>query len=119
MDNYSCTCTTSKILHFLALLGIYAVKIKVKATSNGTDQFMNVTKIVLLSVTPVLRPVLVDHVDHDKDEPNPIAVTQNSTAILYHLQSTLKDRYDVDWNWVMEIHSDRASVCVVTCRLGK
>ena len=105
--------------HFLALLACYAVKIKVKGSSNGTDQLMNETKIVLLSVAPVLRPVLVDHMDHDMDDPNPVAVTQNATAILHHLQTILKDRFGVDWSWVMAIHSDRASVCVCTCKLGK
>ena len=69
-----------------------------KGTSNGTNQLMSETKIVLLSLAPVLRPVLVDHIDHDTDEPNPLAVTQNATAILHHLKTILKDRFDVDWN---------------------
>ena len=105
--------------HFLALMGIYVVKTKVKGSSNSKDSFVEETKIVLLSVSPVLRPGLPDHVDHDLDQPNPLVVTQNSEAMLHHVISILKDYYNVDWNWVMAIHSDRAAVCCCMANLGK
>ena len=91
---------------------------------HGTDQLMSETNIVLLFVAPVLRSALVDHMDyHETDDPNPVVVTQNSTAILHYLQTILKDCFDVDWDcyrdWVMTIHSTRASICSLMCRLGK
>ena len=105
--------------HFLALMGIYVVKKKVKFGSNSKDSFVEETKIVLLSVSPVLRPELPDIVDYDNDDPNPVLVTNNAEAMLHHVIGILKEYYNVDWSWVMAIHSDRAAVCIKMAKEGK
>ena len=106
--------------HFLALMGIYVVKKKVRFGSNSKASFVDETKIVLLSVSPVLRPDLPDDVDYDNDNPNPVLVSNNAEAMLHHVIYILKEYYNVDWwSWVMAIHSDRAAVCIKMAQDGK